>query len=83
MTPLKLLLVVVGVTGATGTTPRPSSPVQSTPDVRTAGQARETAATLPAVPADARPDPSFWLARYGTYNVREGTWNFIRTDSGC
>ena len=82
MTPLKLLLVVVGVTGATGTTP-PTSPVQSTPKVRTAVAAPETAATIPAVPADVRPDPSSWLARYGTYNVREGTWNFIRTDSGC
>ena len=82
MTPLKLLLVVVGVTGATGTTP-PTSPVQSPPAVRAAGVALETAATLPAVPADARPDPTFWLARYGTYNVREGRWNLIRTDSGC
>lgn len=40
-----------------------------------------TPATAPATPpAAAQVD---WLARYGTYNVRQGTWVLIPGPNGC
>jgi hypothetical protein len=78
MTRLHLILTIACVTGAAATV-APTSPERRS----------LTAPAGPVAPGMAKhatahgPADIAWLARYGTYNVRRGTWNFLPSPDGC
>ncbi len=72
MTRVHLLLTVACVTGAAAKFAPSSAPK---------AQAISPAAAVPAravtaAPATAQPNVA-WLARYGVYNAKQGSWTFI------
>jgi hypothetical protein len=77
MTRLHLLLTLAGLTGAAATV-APTSPQSSSPTLPAAGIAPSIAT---GVPANGQPDVA-WLARYGAYNARQGSWNFMPNPHG-
>jgi hypothetical protein len=78
MTRLHLLLTVACVTGAAATVAR-TSPQRSSPTPPAAGVAPGTAK---GVPVDGQAGQVGWLARYGTYNARQGSWSLLPVRQG-
>ena len=78
MTRLHLVLTMACVTGAAATTSAtfrehrsaPSPVADVAPNPRT------------YLPAHSQADVA-WLAKYGTYDVRQGTWRFLLRPDGC
>jgi hypothetical protein len=78
MTRLQLLLSIACVTGAAATVaPRAPKRPSPTPPAQSAvfGTAR-------SAPADRRPNID-WVARFGIYDVRQGSWSFFPNPKGC
>jgi curli biogenesis system outer membrane secretion channel CsgG len=73
MTRLYLLLTVAGLTAA-ATTIAPAAPKRAAQKTPT-GVAAARAAT--AVPATDQPINIGWVARYGVYSARTGSWSLI------
>ena len=72
MTRLHLLLTIGCVTGAAATV-GPASPKRPSPPPPAQAVWRGTAKSAPLNQSD----NIAWLARFGTYNVRQGSWTFI------
>jgi hypothetical protein len=79
MTRLHLLLTVACLTG-TAATVAATLPGRSSPTPPAAGV---PSGTVKGVPDKGQADQVAWLAGFGTYNTRTGTWNFIPNPRGC
>jgi len=79
MARLHLLFTMAGVTAAVAAVAR-TSPERASPTLRAASVAPGTAR---GVPVGGEADQIAWLAGFGTYNVRRGTWNFVPNPRGC
>jgi hypothetical protein len=78
MTRLHLLLTIGCVTAAAATVD-PASPKRPSPTPPSQAVSRDTAKSAP-VNQSAN---TAWVASFGTYNVRQGSWNFIPNPNGC
>ena len=78
MTRLHLLLTMACVTGAAATVAL-TSPERSSPNPPATGVAPGTANGVPVM---GQADQAAWLARFGTYNVRQGSWSFLPNPRG-
>jgi hypothetical protein len=79
MTRLHLLLTLACVAGAAATVAATSAS-RSSPTPPAAAIAPGKAN---GVPVKARADQVAWLAGFGTYNARQGTWNLAPNPRGC
>ncbi len=79
MTRLHILLTAACVTGAAAAL-APTSPERASPKLPAAGVAP---VTTTAAAANGQLDQVAWLARYGSYNVRQGSWNLFPNPNGC
>jgi hypothetical protein len=79
MTRLHLLIAMACVTVAAATN-APASPGRSSPTPADAGAATGRAK---GVSVRGPADQVAWLAGFGTYNARQGTWNFVPNPRGC
>ena len=79
MTRLHVLLTLACVTGAAATS-GPTAPEKSpSPTIPSAGIAQGAEKAV----GTAHADQVAWLAKYGTYNVRQGYWNLLPNPHGC
>lgn len=78
MTRFHLLLTLACVTGAAAALAPKSAP----PKLRAAGVVHAAAT---GVPTKEQPVNIGWLARYGSYNARQGSWSLLpnRNGDGC
>jgi hypothetical protein len=79
MTRLHLLLTVASL-AATAATVAVTSPGRPTPTPQAAGV---TSVTARRAPEQGPADQVAWLAGFGTYNARTGSWNFVPNPRGC
>ncbi|MFI5210012.1 MAG: hypothetical protein ACHQ2E_06170 [Gemmatimonadales bacterium] len=79
MTRVHFLLSIACATGAAATI-APTSHGRTAPAPSAAGTATVTAK---GVPARGPGEEVAWLAGFGTYNGRKGTWNFVVNPRGC
>jgi len=79
VTRFHLVLTLACVTGAAATS-GPTSPEKS-PSlmIPSAGNAQGAEKAVGTV----HPDQVAWLAKYGTYNARQGYWNLLPNPHGC
>jgi hypothetical protein len=78
MTRLHFLLAIGCLTGAAASV-APASPTRPAPTPPAPSVALPTARSAPA---QGQANIT-WLDRFGTYNVRQGSWSFILNANGC
>ena len=78
MTRVHLVLTLACVTGAAATSGPTSAEKRPSPIIPSAEIAQGEKA-LGSAPSD----QVTWLAKYGTYNVRQGYWNLLPNPHGC
>ncbi len=82
MTRLKLFLILACATGAAATLAA-TSPVSASRHLGSANVTPDSPRAVAGSPAAQLPDVGAWLSRYGTYNVIQGSWNFLPSGDGC